>query len=124
MARRITHTVTLASVLLVVSCSSTPAAVLAFEDFYAATAAKDFATVRASLCATERRALAQVTDDEVARAFSVVKVVRRVQLESESAAAAVVVAEDALGHRVRIRLRSDLQAPRGWCVAGPIGDGA
>jgi hypothetical protein len=74
------------------------------------------------LCATERRALASIDDDEVVRAFSVVKVVRRVDLESESAAAAVVVAEDALGHRVRVRLRSDLHAPRGWCIAGPIGD--
>ena len=78
--------------------------------------------MRAALCATERRALAAVADDELVSVFSVVKVVRRVSLESESAAAAVVVAEDARGQRVRVRLRSDLNAPRGWCVAGPIKD--
>jgi hypothetical protein len=103
-------------------CPSTPAAVSAFEDFYAATTQRDVAAVRAALCATERRALAAVADDELVSVFSVVKVVRRVSLESESAAAAVVVAEDALGQQVRVRLRSDLNAPRGWCVAGPIKD--
>jgi len=102
------------------ACSSGPPAVRTFEDFYAATVARDVATVRSLLCATERRALANVPDDELVRAFSVVKVLRRVALESESDAAAVVVAEDALGKTTRVRLRSDLQAPRGWCVAGPV----
>lgn len=101
-------------------CPSAPPAVRTFEDFYAATVAKDLATVRGLLCPTERRALAGVTDDELVRAFAVVKVLRAVRLESESDAAAVVVAEDALGQTTRVRLRSDLQAPRGWCVAGPV----
>jgi hypothetical protein len=101
-------------------CPSAPPAVRTFEDFYAATVARDVATVRTLLCATERRALEHVADDELVRAFSVVKVLRSVRLESESDAAAVVVAEDALGKTTRVRLRSDLQAARGWCIAGPV----
>jgi hypothetical protein len=108
------------ALLFACGCPSTPPAVRTFEDFYAATVARDLATVRGLLCATERRALAGVPDDELLRAFAVVKVLRAVRLESESAAAAVVVAEDALGQTTRIRLRSDLQAARGWCVAGPV----
>jgi hypothetical protein len=102
------------------ACPTGSPAVRTFEDFYAATVVRDVVTVRALLCATERRALADVADDELVRAFAVVKVLRRVALESESAAAAVVVAEDALGKTTRVRLRSDLQAPHGWCIAGPV----
>lgn len=104
-------------------CPSAPPAVRTFEDFYAATVGKDTATVRALLCPTERRALASVDDAELVGAFDVVRVLRAVRLESETGAAAVVVAEDALGQTTRVRLRSDLQAPRGWCVAGPVVEG-
>ena len=118
--------VTLVAIVLggAAACSSGPPAVRTFEDFYAATVARDVATVRALLCATERRALADVADDQLVRAFSVVKVLRRVALESASAAAAVVVAQDALGKITRVRLRTDLQAPHGWCIAGPGGGDA
>lgn len=101
------------------ACSGGEPAVRTFEDFYAATAARDVDGVRRLLCPTERRALQGIPDDELWRAFAVVKVLRSVRLVEQTPAAAVVVAEDALGQTTRIRLRGDLQAPHGWCIAGP-----
>ncbi len=109
--------------LVVGGCTSDDEApVAAFEDFYAATVVRDVATVRASLCAAERRILGAAADDVLLQAFSVVKVVKRITLEQRSAAAAVVVVQDALGQTTRVQLRHDLHARRGWCISGPVVD--
>ena len=93
--------------------------VATFEAFYAATTGRDLPTVRALLCPAERRVLADVADDELLRAFAVVKVLQRAELESRTDAAAVVIATDALGQTTRVQLRADLNNARGWCIAGP-----
>jgi hypothetical protein len=95
------------------------APVATFEAFYAATTGRDLPTVRALLCPAERRVLADVGDDELLRAFAVVKVLQRVELASRTDAAAVVIATDALGQTTRVQLRADLSNARGWCIAGP-----
>ncbi|HEY1098007.1 MAG TPA: hypothetical protein VGF99_03725, partial [Myxococcota bacterium] len=102
--------------------SADDAPVAAFEDFYAATANRDIAGVRAGLCPQERRLLETASDDVLLQAFAVVKVVKRVTLESRSDAAAVVVVEDAVAQTTRVQLRHDINARRGWCVSGPLDD--
>jgi hypothetical protein len=93
--------------------------VATFEDFYAATARLDLPAVRALLCAPERRALEGVSDLVVASRLGVRVVVRDVALFDRGPAAARVVVTDALGQRETVQLRADMNAPRGWCVAGP-----
>ena len=95
------------------------APVAAFEAFFAATASRDLPSLRALLCPAERRVLADIDDDELLRAFSVVKVLQRASLESRNDAAAVVIATDALGQDTRVQLRADLHSAWGWCIAGP-----
>ena len=111
----------LASVVAVVACASADdAPVATFEDFYAATASRDVGTVRALLCPAERRILGAASDDVLLQAFFVVKVVKRVSLESRNDAAAVVVVEDALSQTTRVQLRHDINGRGGWCVSGPV----
>ncbi len=115
----------LAVLVAVVACTSDDEAPVAtFEDFYAATASKDVATVRALLCPAERRILGAAADDVLLQAFSVVKVVKRVTLESRNDAAAVVVVQDALSQTTRVQLRHDLNGRLGWCIAGPVVESA
>jgi hypothetical protein len=96
--------------------------VATFEGFYRASAARDMATLRQSLCPAERRVLADVDDATLLANVAVVKVLRSVRLESQSQAAAVVVATDAVGAETRIQLRADLHSGTGYCVAGPVSD--
>jgi len=105
------------AVLCCASCARDPV-VATFEDFYAATVARDLRSVRALLCPTERRVLNDVADDVVLAQFSVKVVVRDVVVTSVTGAAATVTVTDALGKTAAFQLRSDQQAPRGWCVAG------
>jgi hypothetical protein len=100
--------------------SDDEAPVAAFEAFYKATVERDVPVVRALLCATERRLLEGAPDALLLQAFSVVKVVKRIELEQRSAAAAVVVVTDAVGQTTRVRLRHDLHAERQWCISGPV----
>ena len=104
--------------LTLAACSPEPATAT-FERFYRASADRDVAALRASLCPAERRVLADVDDATLLREVAIVKVLREIRLESKSEAAAIIVAIDALGAETRVQLRSELGSPTGFCVAGP-----
>ncbi len=111
--------IVVALIAFVAGCSAEPPAA-AFEEFYAATAARDFPAVRRLLCPQERRLLEHVKDDEMMQHFSVRVVLRDVTVTAQNGAAAWVTATDALGVPQVFMLRSDLNQKRGWCVAGAV----
>src|SRR5688572_9626717 len=97
--------------LLVGGCSN--AAVATFEDFYAATAQRDAATVRTMLCPEAQKQLASTSDAELAEALQPRRVILRATLQAEGTGTAVIAVEDTTGQTTTVALEKSPSGPRG-----------
>ncbi len=104
------------AVVVIGGAGCTPAPVAAFEKFYAATAARDVAGFKSSLCTHTRASLAAVPEEALRNEMKVRKVVQKIEVKSASDDHAVLDVVDATGGHESVDV---VREDGAWCVQLP-----